>query len=62
MRTKNNITEAARRVETPYIAADIGQTEDGTWTVIETGDGQFSGVSQMPLLKLWSRLAHIKLG
>ena len=51
-------TEAARRVGTPYIAVDVGQTEDGGWIVIETGDGQFSGVSQTPLLPLWSRLAH----
>ena len=54
--------EAARRVGTPYIAVDIGQTEDGEWIVIETGDAQFSGVSQVPLLGLWSRLAHISDG
>ena len=51
--------EAARRVGTPYIAVDIGQTEDGEWIVIETGDGQFSGVSQVPLLPLWSKLSQI---
>ena len=51
--------EAARRVGTPYIAVDIGQTENGEWIVIETGDAQFSGVSQVPLLQLWSRLAQI---
>ena len=52
--------EAARRVETPYIAVDIGQTEDGDWIVIETGDAQFSGVSQVPLLVLWSKLAQVQ--
>ena len=52
--------EAARRVGTPYIAVDIGQKEDREWIVIETGDGQFSGVSQVPLLPLWNRLAHIE--
>ena len=50
-------TEAARRVGTPYIAVDIGQTEDRKWIVIETGDAQFSGVSQTPLLPLWNKLA-----
>lgn len=49
---------AARRVATPYIAVDIGQTENGDWIVIETGDAQFSGVSQTPLLPLWSHLCQ----
>jgi len=50
--------EAARRVRTPYIAVDIGQTEAGNWIVIETGDAQFSGVSQVLLLPLWNALLH----
>ena len=54
--------EAARRVATPYIAVDIGQTENGDWIVIETGDAQFSGVSQTPLLPLWNKLAHLSRG
>jgi len=52
-------TEAAERVGTPYIAVDIGQQENGEWIVIETGDAQFSGVSQTPLLALWSRLSRV---
>lgn len=52
-------TEAAARVGTPYIAVDVGQAEDGQWLVIETGDAQFSGVSQTPLLPLWNRLSQI---
>ena len=55
-------SEAARRVATPYIAVDIGQTEDGAWIVIETGDAQFSGVSQVPLLPLRNKLAHLSRG
>jgi len=51
--------EAAGRVGTPYIAVDIGQVEDGRWIVIETGDAQFSGVSQTPLLPLWNKLSQI---
>jgi hypothetical protein len=51
--------EAARRVGTPYLAVDIGQIEDGRWIVIETGDPQFSGVSQIPILALWSALSQI---
>ena len=51
--------EAAARLDAPYIAIDIGQLDDGSWIVIETGDAQFSGVSQIPLLQLWNQLAQI---
>ena len=51
--------EAARRVGTPFIAVDVGQKEDGDWIVIETGDAQFSGVSQTPLLVLWNAIRNI---
>lgn len=50
--------EAARRVGTPYLAVDIGQAEDGKWWVIETGDAQFSGLSQNNPLTLWHQLAE----
>lgn len=48
--------EAARRIGTPYIAVDIGQLTSGAWRVIETGDGQFSGLSRVPKIALWSEL------
>ncbi len=48
--------EAASRMEVPFITIDIGQKTDGEWIVIETGDGQFSGVSEVPILEMWSRL------
>ncbi|MEM6268286.1 MAG: ATP-grasp domain-containing protein [Bacteroidota bacterium] len=53
--------EAARRLGSPYVAVDIGQGVDGRWWVIETGDAQFSGLSQAPHLQLWARLARIQL-
>ncbi len=52
--------KAALRLDAPLIAVDIGQTEDLRWLVIETGDPQFSGVSQIPLLPLWHRIAQIE--
>ncbi len=52
---------AARRIGTPFIAVDVGQLEDGNWIVIETGDAQFSGVSQTPLLPLWNAISRIVL-
>ncbi len=51
--------EAARRLGVPYVAIDIGQLEDGRWIVIECGDAQFSGLSQIPPLKIWSQIAAI---
>ena len=51
--------EAAHRVGTPFIAVDIGQTVAEGWIVIETGDAQFSGVSQTPLLPLWHTIHTI---
>jgi len=48
--------EAAARVGTPFLCADIGQMEEGTWTVIEVGDAQFAGTGHTPLLPLWQRL------
>lgn len=53
--------EAAKRVRTPFMAIDIGQLESGEWIVIEVGDGQFCGLSQIPVLELWSKLKDIHL-
>lgn len=52
--------KAALRVGTPFLAVDIGQTEAEDWIVIETGDAQFSGVSQIPLLALWHSISQIR--
>jgi len=52
--------EAARRVGSPFLAVDIGQTEANNWIVIETGDAQFSGVSQIPMLALWHAISSIQ--
>ncbi len=48
--------EATRQLAVPFVAVDMGQLEDGSWTVIETGDPQFSGLTQMPLIQLWHEL------
>jgi hypothetical protein len=51
--------EAAGRLGAPYVAIDVGQLDDGTWVVIEAGDAQFSGLSQIPILQLWNRIQQI---
>jgi hypothetical protein len=53
--------EAARRLAVPYVTVDIGQTEAGDWIVIETGDPQFSGLSQIQPLGLWSKIARLEI-
>jgi hypothetical protein len=51
--------EAARRIGTPLVAIDIGQLESGEWIVIESGDAQFAGVSQIPPLRLWTAIRDV---
>lgn len=48
---------AAARFTTPLVALDIGQLEDLTWKIIETGDPQFSGLSFIDPRTLWQNLA-----
>ncbi len=51
--------EAAKRVNVPYMMADVGQLESGDWTIIEVGDAQFAGLSHVSVLELWGKLAQI---
>jgi hypothetical protein len=51
--------EAARRVDVPFMAVDIGQQEDEKWIVIEVGDAQFAGYSRIPVLPLWAEIKKI---
>lgn len=53
--------QAAERVGTPFVAVDLGQLENGEWIVIEVSDGQFTGLSHVTPLELWSRLSEITL-
>ncbi|MGB3509966.1 MAG: ATP-grasp domain-containing protein [Microcoleaceae cyanobacterium] len=50
---------AAKNLNVPYISVDIGQLENDEWIVIETGDPQFSGVSQIPLLQLYKKILEL---
>lgn len=50
---------AAKNLNVPYISVDIGQLENGQWIVIETGDPQFSGVSQIPVLQLYKKIIQL---
>jgi hypothetical protein len=48
--------EAARRLRVPFLIVDVAQQESGEWLVIEVGDAQFAGLSQVPPLRMWSGL------
>lgn len=41
--------QAARRLSATFVAVDVGQRDDGGWTVIEVGDGQFAGTGHVEL-------------
>jgi len=49
-------TKASRWIGAPYIALDVGQLESGEWIIIETGDPQFCGLCEIPVLELWNAL------
>jgi hypothetical protein len=55
------VTETAKRVDVPFVSVDVGQLKNGEWVVIEIGDGQFSGLSQIPVLELWSKIKDFTL-
>ena len=38
---------------------DVGQLENGTWTVIEVGDPQVSASSMIDYRKSWRRLREV---
>lgn len=48
--------EGARRVGVPLMTVDVGQLEDGSWKIIETGDPQFAGWSHVPRVEVFSKL------
>jgi hypothetical protein len=53
--------KASQQLRVPYLAVDIAQLENGSWTVIETGDPQTSGFAKIKVAKCIGRLAE-KLG
>ncbi|MBN1428583.1 MAG: ATP-grasp domain-containing protein [Anaerolineae bacterium] len=53
--------EAVYQLKVPYMTVDIGQLNTGEWIVIEVGDAQFAGLSQISPLRLWSRLKKVEV-
>jgi hypothetical protein len=57
----STVIKAAKCVDVPFLSVDVGQLKNGNWVVIEIGDGQFSGLSQIPVLELWSKIKDFTL-
>lgn len=58
---KKIVSKVTEQVKVPFFSLDIGQLSSGEWIVIELGDGQFSGLSQIPLLRFWSKISQWKM-
>jgi len=54
------VQETTRRIDVPFMSVDVAQLETDEWIVIEIGDGQFSGLSQISPIKLWKQLSQIR--
>ena len=40
-----DLIESARCFPSPFYTVDFAELDDGTWTILETGDGQVSGLA-----------------
>jgi hypothetical protein len=49
---------AAERLETPYVAVDVAQAENGRWWVIDVADAQFAGTWCVSRYGLWNELVR----
>lgn len=53
--------DASKRTAVPFMTVDVGQLDNGEWTIIELGDPQCAGLSHVPVLELWSKIKDITL-
>lgn len=53
-------SEAARRVNVPFLVVDIAQTQSGDWIVIECNDGQESGYAGVSPFALWQKILDLE--
>lgn len=51
------VAEVAARIHSPFFSVDIAPLEDGTWNVVEVGDGQVTdlvGWSPQAFVRMWT--------
>ncbi len=53
-------TEAAKRVNVPFLVVDAAQTVAGNWIVVECNDGQESGYAGVVPFTLWQNILDIE--
>ncbi|MBX9692665.1 MAG: ATP-grasp domain-containing protein, partial [Cyanobacteria bacterium] len=53
-------SEAAARVDVPFLVVDVGQTQQGNWIVIECNDGQESGYAGVSRMAVWQKIIEIE--
>ena len=50
---------AARRLTAGLLCIDVAELTGGGWTVIEVGDPQFSGITQIPAVSFFGHLSRV---
>jgi len=50
---------AIQRLPSPFVTLDLAQQTDDTWTVIETGDPQFTAFAHVPPIQVWQQLTDL---
>lgn len=55
-------SEAASRVDVPFLVIDVAQRIDGQWIVIECNDGQESGYAGLSPIALWKNILSVETG
>ena len=47
-------------LDSPFFTIDFAELEDGSWTIIECGDGQVSGITDSSQTELFYKLLKEK--
>ncbi|MBI4509059.1 MAG: ATP-grasp domain-containing protein [Deltaproteobacteria bacterium] len=55
-------SEAARRLDVPFLVVDVGQDVDGRWWVIECNDAQEAGHAGVSPFALWQAIVSMERG
>lgn len=50
------ITNAIKRLRSPFVSVDFARLYDGRWEVVEVGDGQVSGIRDLDPVKFYRAL------
>ena len=54
------LTNKYKMLDSPFFTIDFAELEDGSWTIIECGDGQVSGITDSSQTELFYKLLKEK--